>query len=556
MKNSDNSGRFGKYFWLLLAVLLIAFVIRFAGSDRPFCGNDKAMFQQFSIDSLPIKGINSFFMFNDYGMKNPLRVFALLYSIIYPIFWMFILAIYWLLGIPITDLAWRIPIILAGVFSIAAIYYFLQLFLNKKQSLIVSAFFAVLPVHVAWSRSISNIMLFSLPIQLGAMYYFMKYFETDNRKYLFWSSGFTALFIITDNFFPQFLVVMGFIFLVYNPKLLSSKENFKKSILRVFNFHFLLLPILAVSLQILIFIAGHFISTSDVGTNFGMLGHILAKPKYLGVHLISLSQAFLGVVGPVLSGFILIIALLGLKSLFRLRKESILLFAALIYSLPFAFFMDPSGVNVKIYIFTSIIFFFMYGFTMLFRTRFKNYLRNMILAILFLAAILSLFPKVYAIPEPDLNFISAGANLYDCGLPAIGYWVRTNTNVDATIMTRYDLARVGPITGKYYLHRKVYSVFEPRFWDDFFWKHIDEIDLLILSPNDTEYVKAADEKGFFLNYVLNYKGLRTYLVFSRQQQEFKQVDISKFGELYKETFNKITDYVNSPDYVAESPSWV
>jgi len=424
----------------------------------------------------------------------------------------------------------------------------------------ITAFFAILPIHVAWSRSLANIMMFSLPIQLGAIYYCIKYFQTNNTKYAFRNSVLSAIFILTDNFFPQFILVMAFTILASNNDMFNSFQKFTALLKKILNWQTLLLPITAGIFQILIYFMGKFISTSDVGANIGMIGHIFAKPKYFDFHLLSLADSFLGVINPVLFIFILLMVTIGIKHLFTLKKESILLFAGLIYSLPFAFFLDPSTVNVKVYIFTSIVFLIMFSFIMLFKLKFKPYFKNIILVILFIVTILHLFPKIYGIPEYDTNFITNGAYLYDCGIKAVGFWVRTNTAPEAKIMSKYESTRIGPINGKYYLHRQIYNVFEPANMNNFFEKHLNEVDYIILGPYDNDYIQKAEKNSFILSYKLLYQNNKTFLVFSKNvtktSRNFKNVDISKYDAFYTRTFNKLTDYVGAPNYVSDSPAWV
>lgn len=548
--------RKSKYTVFVIILLIIAFIIRFLFTDRPFCGNDMAMFQQFSIDSVPIKGFDSFFSFDNYGIGNPLRVFALLYSITYPIFWLVVMSFYEITGIGITELAWRVPLMLISLLTILVIYFFLQKFLTKKQSLIATAFFVILPAHITWSRSVSNIMMFSLSIQLCAIYFFMTYFETNKKKYGLLSSLFIALFILTDNFFPQFLVIIGFIFLIYNYRNFKSIKSLKTSLMKILNWRVCLLPFLALCLQFLIFLVGKLINSPEVGSDFGMIGHILAKPKYFGSHLFPLSKAFYSLTNPVICGFILVMIILGLRSLIKLRKESVLLFAGMIYSLPFAFFMNPNTVNVRIYIFPSLVFLLMFSFTMLFKIKFKSSFRNIFLICLFLITGLFVPLKIYGIPESNVNFTGYGSNLRDCGIKAVGYWFRTNTDLDAKIMPKYESTRIGQINGKYYLHRSIYGVFYPPNWDDFFEAHLDDVDYIVLGPEDKHYIERTKAAGFNLTYRLIYKNEKTFLIFTKSESDPQEVDISTYSDLYRKTFNKISDYTGAPNYVADSPAWV
>lgn len=549
-----NFKKTNNYIYLLF-ILIIATLVRLFLLDKPFCANDVALFQQFSLDSLPLEGINSFFNIDNFGIGNPLRVFVFLYSITYPIFWLMIISLYNFIGIPFTDLTWRIPILLVGVLSIVVIYLFLQKFLSKKQSLISAAFFSIFPLHVAWSRSIANTMLFSLSIQLLALYFFINYLENNNKNSLLISSIFIALFILSDNFFPQFLILIIFVFIVYNRNAFFSNKRRKNIYLNIFNWRMFLFPSLALFLQLLIFIIIYSLNFSGIGFNAGMLGHILAKPKYLGLHLFLIIELFWELINPLLFTFIVIMIILGIKSFFKFEKVSILLFGGLIYVLPFIFFMDPTKVNVKVYLFTSIVFFILFAFVIFFNLNLNKNIRNCVLMLLFLVTFLSLFPKVYGIPEADENFINYGSNMNDCGIKALAYWVRINTDADLNIMTKYDSTRIGPPNGKYYLHRKIYAVFGPMNWNDFFIENFNKVDAVLLTPEDKFEINFILNNGFSLAYDFIYNE-KQFLLFMKGNYVSQKLDISKYSHLYDKTFNKLENYLESPNYVADSPAWV
>ncbi|MFA5142309.1 MAG: hypothetical protein WC471_05045 [Candidatus Woesearchaeota archaeon] len=532
-------------------VLVVAFLVRIIYSDLPFCGNDLALFQQFVLDSFPTNEWDSFLNTANYGIGNPLRIFAFLYSIIYPIFLASVALFYNYLGISITEFAWRLPLILISLISIWAICLFLQLFLTRGQSLVTSAFFSIFPLHVAWSRDLSNVMMFSLPLQVFALYFLIKYLRTSLNKYAYISSILISLFILSDNFFPQFLAVVMFTFIVYRQE---AFINIRSSLSRINNWRFYAMPISALILQILIFLSIRIVSPSDVGSNAGMLGHILAKPKYFGFHILPLVKSFYDITNPLLFIFIISMSLLGIKSLFRLEKRSILLFAGLIYSVPFIFFMDPTKVNLKVYLFTSIIFLILFSFVQLFQIRLKQRFKIMIILFLFISNFWLLFPQIYRFPISDSNFIDYGTNYGDCGIKTIGYWFRTNTPGYIKVLSFYS-TKIGPINGKHYLHREIYSSFNQENIELIFNKYITDVDYVIISPLQTDYLNKLDNLGFNKSYEF-IAGDKIILIYSKENITLKRIGLYDYNVLYDQTYTHLADYVGAPNYVADSPSWV
>lgn len=532
-------------------VLVVAFLIRIIYSDLPFCGNDMTLFQQFVLDSFPTNGWDSFLSTANYGIGNPLRIFAFLYSIIYPIFLASVALLYNYFGIPITEFAWRIPLILISLVSIWAIYLFLQLFLTRRQSLVTATFFSIFPLHVAWSRDLANVMMFSLPLQIFALYFLIKYLKTSLNKYAYLSSIFISLFILSDNFFPQFLVLIIYTFGVYCP---DTFRNIRSSLPRINNWRFYVMPVCALVLQILIFLSVRVISPSDVGSNAGMLGHILAKPKYLGFHVMPLVGSFYDITNPILFILIISMSLWGIKSLFRLEKKSILLFAGLIYSVPFIFFMDPARVNLKVYLFTSIVFLILFSFVHLFQTKLRVGFKILIIMFLFISTFLSLFPQVYGFPAQDSNFMGYGTNYGDCGIKTLGYWFRTNTLEDSKVMSIYG-TKIGPINGKYYLHREIYSSFNQENMQSIFDKYINDVDYVIVLPSQIDYLEKLGILGFNRLYEFSAEN-KTILIYSKEGKGLNKLELYDYNGLYDKTYRKFSDYTRTPNYVADSPSWV
>src|SRR3989344_1514563 len=542
------------YILCLLIILICSLLIRVYYLDFPFCSNDEALHQQFVIDSIQTN-INSFFNFNNYGIGNPLRILVSIISITYDFFLLLYISLISLLKIPITETVWRLPIIIIGVINIALIYYFMRFFVNKKDSLITAAFFAIFPLHVGWSRSLANIMLFSLTIQLFALIFFMKYMETSKKKFMLLSSIFLALFILTDNFFPQFIVILCFIFLIYNKKMFESVTNFKKAFFRLFNWRFFFFPCFALITQLSVFVIIGLMGIKDVGTNAGMIGHILAKPKYFGIHLFPVIESLWDIINPFLFFFIIIMIIFGIRSFIKLKKSSILLFAGLIYALPFFFFLNPSTVNIKVYAFTSVVFFIMFSFFVLSKIKVKSYIKTLLLVVLFITTFISLFPKIYGIPEVDGGSLGYGGNLGDCGVKALGYWFRTNTAENTKVMVIHGFG-IGPVNGKYYFHRKIYGIFGNKKMEDFFIENIKDVDYIIVLPENQGMIALLNENKFNLVRTLKLSDKKIFFIFSKIKMNHEVIDISKYNELYDKKFNKITDYLNAPLYVADSPAYI
>lgn len=79
-----------------------------------------------------------------------------------------------------TDVAVRLPSVLAGIVAIWLIYLITnELFKNKRLALIVAFFWTISPVYIALSRGIASL---AMAFALGGLYFFLKAF---NKKSLF-----------------------------------------------------------------------------------------------------------------------------------------------------------------------------------------------------------------------------------------------------------------------------------------------------------------------------------------------------------------------------------
>lgn len=113
------------------------------------------------------------------------------------------------------ELMARLPSAIFGIASIAVMYFLTKEFYNKKTAIISAALFSIIPVHVMVSKDvIADIQMVFFMIL--ASYLFVRYCNTEKRKYLYLSSAVMALALLTKQ--PVVALFIPFAYVLWTMK--------------------------------------------------------------------------------------------------------------------------------------------------------------------------------------------------------------------------------------------------------------------------------------------------------------------------------------------------
>ena len=181
---------------LFVAILLMAFLTRFSELGVRAMSHDESLHTYYS------------YLFADGSgyAHNPMMHGPLQFHLLN--------ASYQLLGV--TDFTARVPAALCGVLSIALIWL-LRKDLGKVGTYVAMGLFLISPYMLFYSRYVRNEALL-MPIAVLTLWSILRYFQTEDKKYLLWLTVVSALnFTIKETAFfytAQAMVFAGLVFLI------------------------------------------------------------------------------------------------------------------------------------------------------------------------------------------------------------------------------------------------------------------------------------------------------------------------------------------------------
>lgn len=531
---------------LLIFIFLFAVGIRMGVLPEYFYSSDNMNVPLMVIDSIP-KGIDSFFSTDNYGMNNPLRLIAYPYSIVQPYYYLFMILLFSTLGVAITELNLILLSIVTGSFSIFAAYLLISKLYNSRYGVYSALIVALLPIHILQSRFLASSRALNAGLQLFTLYYAIKFFE-EPKKHALQISVLLSLVMLSTIVFPSFFIALVYVFIVYNKKIIFSISKLKEYLIeKIPLLKVSMLPIITFSGLLLFYIVMSRMG-SGMGKNVGLIGHILTKNPQYGIYLFPVLNNVIDNIGPVLFLICLITLPFGLKDLFNFDKKGILLALSFAYIFPFVF-TNPSPGAYMIYGTVPLALFGIIKMCELLKD--WKLIRNTLLITVILATLFSSISAVYNVKISAITDISGReGNMHpDYGVKAIAYWIRTNTDDYSAIFTDESIE---PNVGKYYFHRKVYSLFdsdESRSYE-FYLKHKSEIDYLVISEKNLVlypgyYIIAESVSNGFTYYVLGEENKLTQII-----------PVSAYNSLYDSEFANVVSIINAPNYVSQFPDWM
>lgn len=374
-----------------------------------------------------------------------------------------------LFHIPITEFTINIASIFIGLLSISSLYLLCVVITEKRLIAFFSALiFAILPIHVALSRSVTVNNMYSTTLFFLTLFFFINYFKKSEeekkhaKKYVVLGMLSLGFYLGADNQFPGILPILFVSGLLFD----TQKNIFRRIIgtLQTFLNKYLFL-FFCVNLP-LIFGTIYLAQKGLVKSSYLNLFH--SKALYLGFYYHDFLRALYDDAGPVLMFTFVISFIYNFICIFwkkEQRKERIFLFFWFsITAFPWLFLLSSKIAWFQLYIMQPLsclvivsAFFFHDIFEQIKGIRQEWFRRTTItISVLILSCILiftlaSMSNLVYKTNYFGWQFTpvfgQVGENI---GIKTIGYYVREQTSNESTIFVDVE-----SFVGEYYLHRKI-----------------------------------------------------------------------------------------------------
>lgn len=394
-----------------------------------------------------------------------------------------------ILGFSITEAKGTLIFLFFGSITPPTFYLLIKKLLkNRMISFLSATTLAVLPIHVALSRSMGSSIAISSFFLIISILMFIKFLQERNLLNLILLSTLFSFYVLSD---PQFLgIIIIFLVLFFHLKNNNQSIILKYKDILIFFCVFLLI----ISPILILFI--HYAISGDIYG--GYIGHLFSKKKVLGLHTEFFDFFYLNN-GSILTIILFIGGVYGSYYILRKRFKTpeIVLFSwSLIYLLPWLILVSPDNAD-RVYYTTSTI--PLISLFYIFVSRLTDYLRSyykrIILAIIFLLIILStihyLNQKIYSINAPHFY----GKLEQNTGIKTAGFWIRNNTKESTIILSEFGIP-----PQLYYFHRNILTDFN-TFWsfnsaneserNKFIKENFDKAEFVVIKSNNllNEYIQ-------------------------------------------------------------------
>lgn len=378
-----------------------------------------------------------------------------------------------LLKIPLTEQTINFPYVIVGILSILAAYFVGKEIHSAWYGFIVAFFIAIMPSHIAYSRSIGVNGIVGLLFFFCTLWCFIKYQKKQKKTYLIMTYIFFAFYFVSDNQGLGILPLLVFISYIY-----SSKKEYLTRIKDACTKTFSWKGITCFIAVLLPTIAGAFYLAEKGLLKNSYLNLFHSKPIILNFYFKETLFTIAQNAGIVLTTFLLLGFLFYVLLLFsrKTTKQSTIIFAwFFIYSASWLFFIPPHAVDVRVYNTPTICsLIFLAGYMILaleekiaLMTK-KNfrYTGYAIFSIfIFFIVGSTFFVTARSVYDYNLNFFSDdnpvgllnfapmqefGAVGENNGIKTIGYYVREQTPENVIIFVDVE-----SFTAQYYLNRSI-----------------------------------------------------------------------------------------------------
>jgi hypothetical protein len=334
---------------------------------------------------------------------------------------------------------------------------------NKIYGFIVAFLLAILPSHIAFSRSIGLNSISGLFCFLLTLYWFLRYFKTKRIRLLYLGYISLGFYLVTENQALGIFPVLLFTSYVYAPpqpffsRLLAAFQQLYSGIGISFSLVFLFPTILG---------AVYLTSIGRFTSSFLNIFH--SKPIIISFYWEYVLSSFVTDIGLLFTALLL----LGLLSYFfflvfwKATRESIIIFTwFFIYTTPWLFLVLPTSYELRLYntyTLTALVFLTGYLLTWIIqrilsiRSQMGSYILTSIFIIISAAFIFQTLlitsstvyrTDFFGVHMPPAVFGSVQQN---SGIKTIAYYVREQTPKDSIIFVDVE-----SFVGQYYFNRTI-----------------------------------------------------------------------------------------------------
>jgi hypothetical protein len=425
-----------------IIVLAVGLRLLWLRTDSTFQRTDEVMFV---LNALRLSG---------FGAEDLFWTLAFPWGYPVLVFILGALSAYQWLGVAIRETTIVAPFAVVGGLAPWLLYRLMRRAFSRGVALTAALALAVLPSHIAQSRTVAAWILAANLMMLTILLAW-RYIERGRRADALAFSAALAIYLPSDNLAPGTLMLLAVMAVVWPSGALRERLHWARAVF--VRPAVLVLP--ALSLGLLAAVQVVFVVTGR--PTYGFLGHYLAGKVGRGVHLEPVLTGLLDNLGPPLTGLVLFAAVLALIRPARCRHAWVFVVWALCFALPTVLLIDPAGTLVSGYLTPLLIALLALGAagfaaatTAAARAIGPRPARTAgaVVLIAFFGVAMALVPsRIYALPflVPPQPIGLWGGEIYDNdGAKTAGYWIRRHTPPGALVISDLRL-----FVGKYYFHR-------------------------------------------------------------------------------------------------------
>ena len=396
-----------------------------------------------------------------------------------------------LLGIPLNEFWFKLPIAIIGSAQIILSFGFLNwLMKNRASALLGAGLISILPIHVMQSRYLWGYEVLGTFFLTIAIWVLLLYFENPTKKNGFFVSLSIGFYSISHGYILPGSITLFIIMMISVGRDDGIINRLRKVIHHIINSKIYLIPLLFLPLTI-----------------FPLI-HALSKDTRLGFYVFDYLCDFLSGLG---AGFAILVGW-GILKFFisnhtKVHTEWLFLIVSFIYSAPLIFGASPGTTVAEGYFLIST--YFLLLFVILILNRYIKQTR-LVFRVLFFSSVLlttwGIFESVLLRDQGfDPSFIKAnrGMAAIDPGSKAAAYEIRTELGNDIKILALHGALE--PPNMEYYFGKTEISFFDltSELKTLAYQKYINLVDVVVvgkdflttmsIDPNFYQWIEISSE---------------------------------------------------------------
>lgn len=462
------------------------------------------------------------------------------------LFWMFafpwgypVIVVTWawlelvgVLGLAIREFTVIAPFAVLGGLAPVLVFRLGRRTFSAAVGLAAAATVAVLPSHVAQSRTIAAWIL-ATNLMMVVVLTFLDYIEDRRPRYAWRFGAALAAYLPSDNLAPGMLAFVGLQTLAATPGPLGARLAAAWSLLG--RREVLLLP----AFTVLPLVVEHALFVATGRGTYGFIGHYFLDKAAPGLHVRHAVEGLAANAGPALMPLLVVGAARALVSLFRRDRALPLALWLVSFALPTMLFINPGGTVVQGYLTPMMIPLLVLASGALFETAQRlagarpavaRAAPAAVLALLVAWTLASLPARIWG--RDFLGFRADPIGLWggevhtNDGAKTAGYYVRTETPPTAVV-----LSDVWSFCGKYYFHRRTLMLAEsPRPAPP------AGVDVLVLA--DRLHTRV-DTDGYHLAATVTHRGRALRHVYTREPRTPRVLPTEDFDARFDREFGRV-----------------